>query len=245
MERSDSHSESDIRILEAGVLAEYDWRKFQTARFEDTRESQFVAIALSVPLRFMGSIDETDTANSAEYVSFGNDGYLLAATVEYEGQPLTVLNVHLVQSNMRDHWFEIIKEHAFERMKRYRSCTKRLIVGGYIPGDSSAQDYKTFLDKLELRDAATGFCQIESNCFTATPINELFMVTIGDESPTRVDRIFTHRSTYISASFRNFDQPEPESGYTYDFGMSKLWATQRFGWFSSLRLARCSETDLL
>ena len=109
----------------------------------------------------------------------------------------------------------------------------------------TAENYKKFLDKLQLRDAADGFCQIESKCFTATPINELFMVTVGDESPTRVDRIFVHRSAYVSASFRNFDQAEVQSGYAKDFGLSKLWATQRFGWYSSVRLARCNQDEIL
>lgn len=245
MERQGSRSESDTRILEAGVLADYEWKKFKTAEYEDTKENQYVAMSIALPLRFTELELKNKKEDWPEYFPLGRDGYVMFATIDYEDQPLTVANVNLPQLTDETNWFQLIEDRALARMKKYHSCPKRLVVGGYIPGDITARNYKNFVDNLQLIDTASGFCQVESKCFTATPINELFMATVGDESPARVDRIFAHRTAFVAVSARNFEQTEAKTGYAKDFGLSRLWATQRFGWYTSLRLPRCNRDELL
>lgn len=244
MERRDSQSESDIRILKAGVLADYEWRQHEVGKFDDTRESESMAIAAALPLRFF-ALPGDDEGETREFFKLGKDGYLMLSTIDYEEQPLTVLNVQLPRGEDEGSWFSFIQERTLNRLERFHHCPKRLIVAGYLPGDVTARSYKDFIDTLQLRDSATGFCQIESRCFTATPINELFMATVGDESPTRVDRIFVHRSAFVSTSSRNFETPDPQSRYAREFGLPRLWPTQRFGWMTSVRLPRCAADELL
>ncbi len=240
MAKVGSTAEGDRRILSAGALLDYDWREGVVEEYADTQEMQSLAIAVGLGSKFV-SVDTRER----ELWLMGTGGFLLAATVDYEDQPVTVFNVQMPPQPDPDQlWYSFVQERIVERLKRLRHCPKRVIVGGFLPGDESIRRFDDFTKKLQLKDLATGFCQIASNCFTATPTNDLYEATVGNESPSRVDRIFTHQSALVYSSGRNFDDPDAGSRYVREFGMSRLWPVQRFGWTAQVRLARCSAAEL-
>lgn len=235
-----STAESDRRILSAGSLLDYEWRDRKVESYADTQEIQSLAIAVGVPNRFV-----KEPEGERDLWLMGTGGYLEAATFEYEDQPVTVFNVQMpAQTDTSYLWYSFVQERVTERLKRTRSCPKRIIVGGLMPGDEGARRFSQFIQTLQLRDVSSGFCQIASKCFTATPTNDIYMATVGDESPTRVDRIFAHQSALVYSSGRNFDDSDPNNRYAREFGLPRLWPTQRFGWVAQLRLARCTEQEL-
>lgn len=244
MERSESSSESDIKILAAGVLADYDWRKVEVNKYDDTRESESLAVATALPLRFV-SLKPDDATNSVDYFAMGKDGHLMLTSIDYEGQPLTIVNVQFPKEVDGIDWLAFVQERALDRLERMHLCPKRIIVAGYLPGDFAGRSSVNLLNSLQIRDTAQGFCRIEAGCFTATPLNDLFLATVGDESPVRVDRILAHRSANVINSGRIFDNPSFFNYYGSEFGLSKLWPTQRFGWHSSLRFSKCRSDELM
>lgn len=175
----------------------------------------------------------------------GAGGFLQAVTIEHEGQSITLFNVQMPPQADASHlWYSFVQERIAERIARDKLCPKRVIVAGFMPADEVAPRYRSFVTALGLKDAARGFCQIDSRCYTATPTNDVFVATVGDESPTRVDRIFVHNSALVASSSRNFDDSDPSNRYARDFGLARLWPTQRFGWVASVRLARCTDDEL-
>lgn len=235
MARRGSSAESDARILRAGALSDYDWREATVEQFEDTQETQSMVLALGVPFKFIAA-----PGGEREAWVMGAGGYLQAATIEYEDQPVTFFNVQMPQTTSDDFlWYSFLQERIVERLARLKLCGKRVIVTGHLPGDEGAKRFADFLGTLQLKDAAAGFCQIDSRCYTATPTNDIFMATVGDESPTRVDRVFLHRTALVYSSARNFEDNDPNNRYAREFGLSRLWPSQRFGWTTSVRLARC------
>lgn len=175
----------------------------------------------------------------------GAGGFLQAVTIVHEDQPITLFNVQMPPQTDTSHlWYSFVQERIAERIQRLKLCPKRVIVAGLMPADEVAKRYRDFVTTLALKDAATGFCQIDSRCYTATPTNDIFVATVGDESPTRVDRIFVHNSALVVSSSRNFDDSDPSNRYARDFGLARLWPTQRFGWVAGVRLARCSDDEL-
>ncbi len=236
-----STAESDRGILSAGSLADYEWRERQVEEYPDTQEVQYMALGVGVPYRFIDS-----TGGDREVWIMGTGGYLMAATVDYEDQPVAVFNVQMPPQNDNSYlWYSFVQERILDRLSQKHLCPKRVIVGGYLPGDEGAVRFASFLKKLSLKDTSAGFCQIDSKCYTSTPTNDIFMATVGDESPTRTDRIFAHQTAYVYSSARNFEDNDPSNRYARDFGLSRIWPTQRFGWVANLRLARCAKDEIL
>lgn len=238
--REGSGSESDYKILKAGALNDYDWRLVKVEDFVDTEETQFMAAALGVGMRFV----PPDEGERESWV-MGSGGYLMAMTVDYEEQPILVFNVQMPPHHDNDQlWYTFVQERIRERVARAKVCMKRVIVAGYLPGDEGARRYADFVRTMQLRDSAQGFCQIAARCYTSTPANDLFGATVGDESPTRTDKIFVHSTALVYSSVRDFEESDPNNRYVREFGLPRLWPTQRFGWVANFRLARCSKDDL-
>lgn len=233
-------AESDRRILAAGALTDYEWVERRVEEFADTQESQHLAFALGVPYKFANHED-----SGRDLWLMGTGGYLAAATIDYEDQPVHVFNVQMpVETDATFLWYSFVQERVVERLKATKGCPKRVIVAGLMSGDEGARRYADFVRSLRLKDVSSGFCQIASRCFTATPTNDIFMATVGDESPTRLDRIYVHQSALVYSSARVFDDSDPNNRYAREFGLTRLWATQRFGWVSQVRLARCTEGEI-
>jgi len=241
MARSGSTAESDRRILSAGSLADYEWRTQEVERYSDTQEHKSMAIALDVPFRFTAAAPE-----HRNIWQLGTSGYMLAATFAYEGQKVAAFNVDMPKDEGigRYEWYDFIKERVREWIRQEHVCSKRIIIAGYMPGDAGTLSLSALVRDLGLKDTSSGFCQIDSKCYTATPTNDIFLATVGDESPARTDRIYVSQGAVVYASARNFAEVSPKNRYVSEFGLSHLWPTQRFGWVSQLRLPRCTQAEL-
>lgn len=240
MDKLGSAVESDRAILGAGVLSDYEWRQQKVEEYGDSDEAESLAIAVSSPAKFLLLHPE-----QKETWMLGLKGYASAQTLEFEDQPLTLFNVQMpAKDNGSSIWYSFLQERIAEKIKHDHLCAKRLIVAGFLPGDEKSRQMSTFLQKLQLKDVATGFCQLANNCYTATPTNELFVATVGDEAPSRTDKILLHRSAYVYASARSFEEADPSSRYAREFGLTRLWPTERFGWFAQVRLSRCLDAEL-
>jgi len=240
MQKIGSPSESDQAILSAGALVDHEWRVADVKRYDDTYEIQEMAIAAGLTLKLKES--KQDARN---FWLLGSDGYLQVAEVELAGDILVVFNVHMPSViDNKFIWYTFVRKRIIERLQLVNTCRKRVVIGGYLPGDGGSIRFRELLDSLELVDSSSGFCQIASNCYTSTPSNDIFMSTVGDASPSRTDKIFVHKSALIYTSGKTFFQPDTNNRYARQFGLNKLWPTQRFGWSISTKFAKCSESDL-
>jgi endonuclease/exonuclease/phosphatase family metal-dependent hydrolase len=238
MSKIESPSESDRNILLAGALSEYDWHLRVVKEYEDSQEAESMAVAVGLPLR----IDRAQTLSRRELWDIGNDGYLVATSVDIDGTPLTVFNVQMpLSENNRDLWYLFIRDRIIERIKDEGSCPRRIVVAGFLPGSQDSARYRDFMTQLQLKDVSASFCEQEGRCYTSTPLNEIFMATIGDERPSRSDRILVHQNTYVKSSGVNF-QNSIENHRTKPFGLAYLWPTQRFGWTASVRFSICNSS---
>lgn len=240
MAKRGSTAESDQAILAAGSLANYGWRLDLVEDYLDTLEQEYLGFALAFPQKF-SQLD----GDKRQIWNMGAGGYLSVATFEYEGQPIDIFNVRLPdKSEGYQIWYSFLEERIIERLRSFRHCPKRVIVAGLMPGSEENPRFRSLLQRARLKDTAVGFCQIPSRCYTATPTNEIFMATEGEKSPVRTDRILVSESAYVYGSGRVFDDPDSSPRYGNDLGVSQLWPTQRFGWMSQIRLARCNEREL-
>ncbi|MCX6109411.1 MAG: hypothetical protein NTZ90_07390 [Proteobacteria bacterium] len=240
MQRIGNTAESDKSILQAGALAAYDWRQQQVQEYADTQETEQAAVAAGFPLKFLPSGD-----GKRETWAMGSGGYAMLATIDYEDQPIVVLNVQLPETGPGSLiWYGFLRERLTAKLVQDHLCAKRLIIAGLLPGDDSNERFAEFMQVLQLKDSSQGFCQQAGHCFTATPVNDLFMATVGEETPTRVDKILVHRSANVYSSSRAFEDFANHNQYGLEFGLERLWPTKRFGWRSQVRLGRCSDAQL-
>jgi hypothetical protein len=242
MAKRGSSSESDRNILQAGALEDFGWREAEAWEYDDTQEIQSLAIAAAPSFTF---VDQDAGQPERDFWKIGNDGFLMASVLQVEGQPVLIFNVQMpLQLGQKYLWYTFLEERIAEWTKIAGTCRKRVIVAGYLPGDQDSKRFNDMTLRLELKDASTGFCQVASNCYTATSLNELFMATQGDEVPSQADRILLHQSAIVTASARNLTESEADVRWGRDFGLTRVWPTQRFGWVVNARLARCGSADL-
>jgi endonuclease/exonuclease/phosphatase family metal-dependent hydrolase len=235
MSKIENPSESDRNILLAGAMREYDWHYRGIRDYEDSQESESMAVAVGLPLK----IDRPATLSRREFWELGDDGFLVATEIDFEGRPLIIFNVQMPSAEVnRDIWYTFIGDRIHERLLEVKICSRRLVISGYLPGSLDSQRYRALRDRFELKDTSEGFCEQEGTCYTATPINEIFMGTVGDQRPARNDRILVHQDAFVRAVGVNFDK-SVESEEAKSYGIEKLWPTQRFGWYATLRFPAC------
>jgi len=234
-------AEVDRNILMSGALEDFGWTDRVAQEFDDMQEVQTMAVvtAPSVPVLAKPNPEVRD------FWLIGNDGFLMATIVEIDDQPVVVFNVQMPQQLGQKYlWYTFLEERIAEWLKIAKTCNKRVIVGGYLPGDQDSKRFNDMMVRIGLRDSSAGFCEVASNCHTATPLNEMFLATVGDETPSQPDRVLVPQSASVLASGRNLLENEAENRWTKDFGLTRMWPTQRFGWRAAVRLARCTRSDL-
>ncbi len=240
IERSSGGTERDQAILSAGALANYDWYSHQVEEFADTQEYEVMSIAI-------GPLDKLSPLNqpTKDIWLVGSGGFLQTGVVEIDRDPILVFNVKMPPLGDNGHyWYGFIEERIKERMRELKICPKRVVIAGYMPADDTNQDYTGFVSRIGARDVAEGVCQVQSRCYTATPVNDIFRVTEGDVTPSRPDKIFVHQSALIYSSSRSLDEGEPTNRVAEQFGLTKAWPSQRFGWITQVRFAKCTAGDL-
>jgi hypothetical protein len=238
MSRKGSPSESDRLILQAGSLRGYEATVDTVSQFDDTLEEESMAIFASSPLRI-----DPSSSEKRQLWGIGADGYLSATVLRTEDDPVVVFNVQMPSRIGRKFlWYTFIHQRISEFLQAGGFCRERIIVAGYLPADQGAVRFQTFLQDLELKDTSLGFCTIANTCFTGTPSNELFVVTNPDEPGAQLDRILVNAKSSVLAAGRNITASQPSSAYFKRYGLSRVWAVQRFGWRATVRLPKCSKS---
>lgn len=236
MRRAGSVSESDELILRSGALMRYDWKDLKIDYLSESGEERLLAVAVAKPLRIL-PIPE----NVKNYSQFGVDGHLVFYPVEAEGGTLLVFDVQMPsridQSGL---WYSLLEEKIKSSVKEMNSCIERVIVAGYLPFEQESRRFKEFLSGLGLKDTGTGFCQSAERCQTASSDNGIFLATRGDESSSQVDRIMTHEWSIVFGAGANFTRTMETSEYKDNYGLSRIWAAQRYGWVARVRIPLCT-----
>ncbi len=234
MAKKGSPSDSDRNILGSGALGGYAWDVFRVREFEDTGEEQFNAVAIGLPVQLAPI--ELKSRNWA----VGLDGNVSVSVLRLENDPILLFNVEMPTNDRNlGLWYQFLEEKMIEVLKSSpQFCPERLVVAGVLPNGFGASGL-SFIEKLELRDVSEGMCEIASDCFTGTPLNELFMATSGNQPPGHMDRIFVHQTAIVASSSVVFRNMESAPRYGSVYGLSRLWPSQRFGWGTSVRLAKC------
>jgi len=195
-------------------------------------------VAAGAPLRIAAGLRSLAERSWA----IGGEGFLSLTPVELDDELILIFNVRMPHQENLGMWYGYLEELMKRIVAKQGGCARRIIVGGYLPGSVISKEFQSFLKALDLKDtgAERGRCEAASDCYTGTPLNELFMVTSGNISPGYFDRILLHESALVSAARVTHNSPSPQtSSIATKYGMTKLWPTQRFGWSVSARLARC------
>lgn len=236
MRRSGSVSESDELILSSGALTRYDWRSVVVERIKETGEERMLAVAVSKPYRHLPIPDGVKN-----YSQFGVDGHLVFYPVDADGQPMVIFNVQM-PSRMEQSglWYSLLEEKIRESVNLMGSCLERVIVAGYLPFEQDSRRFKDFLSGLGLKDTGTGFCQNAERCQTASAQNAIFVATRGDATPAQLDRVMSNKYAVVYSAGASFTRTMETSEYKDSYRLSRLWASQRYGWFTRMRLPICS-----
>ena len=230
-----SRSDSDTKILAEGGLYGYQWHAHPVSFYPDTGEEQFHAIAVSLPLKL-------NQSQSYSYKSwnFGVNGYLAFTRVETTDQPLLVFNVQMPSGGTGSLlWYQFLVDRISEVLRANKICRKRLVIGGYLPGNPLSPQYKAFLKSFDLKDSGAGLCSVASDCFTETPLNEIFMLSSAESISSHTDKILIHKRTLVTGGNIILNKPHPSKEYQEKYGLSNLWPSHRYGWTASFRLAKC------
>lgn len=238
MERDGSASESDVRILARGALEGYAWDTKEVATWRDTGELENMAVAVGLPVRVV-SVGSASTSIRR----FGGNGQVVFSELSLDQTPVLIFNVRMPDGAVRPEAFRSLAKFIRQKVREKASCLKRVIVGGTMPSSMTVDSTRVMVSSLQLRDVSDGYCEVESDCFTGSPINEIFMVTQGDASPSRMDRIYIHQSGKVLSSAAVFNTPRTINRYASTYGISRLWPSRRFGWGGTIRLASCTEED--
>lgn len=235
MRRIGSVSEADELILRSGALLRYDWRDLVLESLTESGEERLLALAISKPLKYLPIPESVKN-----YSQFGVDGHLFFQTIQVDEEPIIVFNV-LMPSRIDQAglWYSLLEEKIRTSVKEMNSCLERVIIAGYLPFEQDSRRFKEFLSGLNLKDTGTGFCQSAEKCQTASSENGIFLSTRGDQSSSQLDRIMTNKWSVIFSSGANFTRTTETSEYKDTYGLSRVWASQRYGWVARIRVPLC------
>ena len=232
MHRVGSPSDGDKYILQAGTLAEYDWYGMPFRQDEISQEEESLAIAVSFPLQ----VDRARTGLVRSQIQ-EEENFLGMAVVDLAGQPALVVNADLEKSSG---FLNQAARSILEAASRLKICSERILVAGKVPFGSETPEYLEFMNLLGLKDSSQGFCELEVNCHTATPLNNLYVAVRGETRPTREDRLLVHESAIVYSAEPNLKEFLEAGEFGSTYGLDQLYGSYKFGWTAQLRLARCS-----
>ena len=235
MRRAGSVSESDELILGSGALNRYDWRSQVVETLTESGEERLLAVAVSKPYRHKPLPDGVKN-----YSQFGVDGHFAFYPIDAEGETAVVFDVQMPSKmDQSGLWYSLLEEKIRESVRLLDSCLERIIVAGYLPFEQDSRRFKEFLSGLGLKDTGTGFCQNAERCQTASPQNAIFAATRGDATPAQWDRVMTHKWAHVYSAGASFTRTMETNEYKELYGLSRVWASQRYGWFTRVRLPLC------
>lgn len=239
LERDGSSAESDLKIIGRGSLAGYEWDQFEIDHYEETHESEFHAVASGLPVQPVSLPTEFQ-----RYWKLPDEGHLTFFLFEIEDRQIPIFNIEM-KNRDPDRTFKFITKTIYEVLVKNRFCPFRVIVAGRIPAQFASSNLSDFMRKLSLKDASEGFCEVVSDCYTANPINAIYMGTAGGAAPSQMDRLLVHETTLVASTSVELNAPTDDNTFVEKYGLEKLWPLERYSWFSTIRLSQCGDDDFL
>ena len=242
LKRVGSLSEQDDMILKAGSLLRYEWQDLVIDSDDQTGEE----VSLSVAVLRPGKIAIASTDKGRSYWSMGADGHIAVFEVLNFGEPILLLNIVMPSRvDQLKFWLAFVRDRIFEIIRSGRGCSSRIIVAGAIPESSGARGFSEAGDAFTFKDTGSGLCQNAARCVTATSQNQIFALTRPNVPETQWDRIYVPSTTLVSEGGVSFNVKKDTNRYESLYKLSSVWASQRFGWTSKIRLAECSGVQAL
>lgn len=235
--KKSSMIESDRNILLAGALRGYSWFDIGIKEHPDSNEVETFAVVVDAPME----LDHRRQAS--QYWQYPNSGVMTKFKVLVDRQPILVFNIALPDKGAEE-VLEQIGGIIQSELYQERTCSNRVVVGLFTRIPEASEAYLRFKQKLGLVDTSLGRCEIEDLCYTSTTRNELFLRTNSHQTSKRTDRILISKNGLIHTSGVNFNTPSVENmDIASKYSFTKLWPTERFGWFAEITLAECQNVS--
>lgn len=239
MAREGSFSESDRKIIGEGSLKGYLWDQQEMAFYDDTKEFEYHGIAAGLPVKPVALSE--DVTRHWHIPGGGDISFFL---LEMEGSKIPIFNVQM-DSKAKS---SLVATKTLEKVVRNtlrerKLCPFHLLIAGKIPLSFTSSGLSWLKQELQVRDISEGFCEVASDCYNATPVNDIFAHTSNRSLPMQLDRVFVHRSATVISSSVELNEPIDDPMLSKQYGISQLWPLERFAWYSSLRFEQCSEDD--
>lgn len=235
LSKEGSVSDFDRKILARGSLKGYAWSLSRGILYEDTRETSYLALAAIEPLNI-------DRVERSQELILGTNGLASFTRLYHESQALLVVNVNLEPQNPEP-WYELLSQQIQIIAKEFSICRSRIIVTGKLPGDTENLSYLSFLNSLELKDSADGFCELADRCFTIDPQNSFVASRKANILPTRTTKILVPRQTQVIDARRSLTKSQNFSETARKYSLNSLWPVEEFAWQTDIKLARCIENE--
>jgi hypothetical protein len=235
--RKENSFDSDSDILSRGALEGYFWDLVPLGYYEDTDENFFQGVAASYTMKI------AELPPEHRMIRLGTDGYLTVHKITWELEPLLLFDVKMPSAQEQAaSWYEKLPAVIKEEMAREGGCAERVIVGGYMPYAQSPA-FKQMQSTLGLKDSSAGFCEQEYQCFTSTPLNGLYAVAVSRDRQEQTDFILVPEPTEVMQSQIAYSGYKKTADYEQNYGLSGLWASIRFGWQTTVQMAKCQDRD--
>ena len=239
MSRIGSATENDLKIIGQGGLDGYDFDQVAVARYRDTGEVESHAIAVGLPLQLV-----TLPSNYQRIWEFEGGGRLTLFLIEIEESEVAIFGLSGPSDASKTNLYLKNASLVMEKtVAKYRLCPLRMAVYGYLKLPADKSDYSRFLTRFRLKNISDGFCEIVSDCYTASPVNEIYMTTSGGGAPSQLDYILVPRASFVGSSLVIFKEPDIGNLFGRAYGQEKFWATERFGWSTQVQFSKCELGD--
>lgn len=226
-----SEFESDTAILSEGALGQFEWKVSPVKYHSDTAEQEYHGVAYGLPLRLV----PTDPEDMVE--ELGGQVIVSASLLALENDPFVIFNIETLGTVEEPTLAAIID--AIERKRvELGVCKERVVIAGFLGAVSARKFAALAKNKLSLKNSSRGFCEIETQCYTTTPLNGIYLVS-GDNSSYQSDFIFVHSDAIIASSHRTFESESAATEASSVFGLQGVWGSRTFGLESNVRFRRC------
>lgn len=224
--------DSDQEILSSGTLEGYSWDTQITQNYEDTAEVENQGVAASFALK------TKDNNLHGSVWKVKNETYLTSHILVSNKNPILIFNLNVKEEDSDySSVYNAVLPLMKAEMQRTGICENRVVLAGRLPGTSS-EGFVALKTALNLKDTSVGFCELEYQCFTATPLNGIFKSAISSSEQKQMDWIFVHETTIVSDSKVAFTDYKKNNRYS-DYNISGVWPSLRFGWQTTVRLPKC------
>lgn len=231
MARKDSDFESDANILSSGALGQFEWNLSPVTYYSNTAEQEYHGVAYSLPMRLVPTEATELTRNFSERM------VVTTSMLAMENEPLVIFNVEALGA-VTDNDLAAVIEYIDSKRLELGVCKERVIVAGYL-GRLSARKFGDLAkNRLDQKNSSRGYCEIETQCFTTTPLNGIYLIS-GDNSSYQSDYIFVHNDSVVASSHRTFENEAPLTPTSQVFGLQGVWGSRTFGLETNIRFKRC------